>query len=207
MPRGHSLWNRVVLKTEVSVRTAKSSFPTLLFNKFSIILVCVASLSVIIFKICDPDDQIDWPVGWKSSVLSSPIDTQGKPIGSRQRAILEDKDGKQVAAMEITRVTLNEHIVNIENVIVIMRKALQQHYSGLGLLATCSRLTSVQVGDLSGLQTTCLMMASGKKVLKHTLVTAVGGQASYSLEYAAVPEVFSDHLDEFSSLLRSLNSD
>nr|WP_256345815.1 DUF4946 domain-containing protein [Pseudomonas putida] len=207
MPRGHSLWNRVVVKTEVRVRIAKSSFSALSFNKFSIILVCTASLSVIFFKTSDRDAQVAWPVGWKSSVLPSPIDAQGKPIGSRQRAILHDKDGKQVAAMEITRITaLNEYAVNIENVIVTMRKALKQHYAGLGLLATCSRPTSTQVGDLSGLQTTCHMMASGKKVLKHTLVTAAGGQVTYSLEYAADPAIFSDHLDDFSVLLRSLKS-
>ncbi|GLZ89593.1 hypothetical protein Pres01_56440 [Metapseudomonas resinovorans] len=82
---------------------------------------------------------------------------------------MQDKDGKQIAVMELTRVTaLNEHPVSIENVIVAMRKALQWHYSRLGLLASCGEPTETPVGELMGLQTTCTMTAQGSKDLTHT---------------------------------------
>jgi|SynMetStandDraft_2_1070026.scaffolds.fasta_scaffold00286_9 hypothetical protein len=205
MHPGHSPWNRAAVCPEPKKQTDRLSSLPLTFDRFSLPLVLAVLSLVMSLQTLAADHNIPWPIGWESSILPNPVDAQGQPAGSRQRAVLQNKDGKQIAVMEVTRVTaLNEHPVSIENVIVTMRKALQLHYSRLGLLASCSRPTETSVGDLSGLQTTCNMTAQSDKVLTHTLVTAVGSHATYSLEYAAEPATFSEHLHEFVQLRKML---
>lgn len=173
--------------------------------RFLLPLVLTVFSLLIPLHILAADQNVPWPVGWKNSILPNPVDAQGQPVGSRQRAVLQDKGGKQIAAMEITRVAaLSEHSVSIEKVIVTMRKALQLHYAQVGFLASCSKPTEITLDELSGLQTTCIMTLQGEEVLKHTLVTAVGSHAAYSLEYAAEPAIFSEHMHEFLQLGKML---
>lgn len=166
--------------------------------RFALPLVSVVISLLIAFQTYATDLNVEWPEGWSSSRQPALLDAQGQPTGSRQRAVLQDKDGNQLAAMEVTRLAVpKEHAVSIENVIATMRKALQFHYAQLGLLANCTKPTETALGDLRGLQVMCTMTARGETVLKHALVTAAGGQVVYSLEYAAVPIAFSEHLQEF----------
>lgn len=131
--------------------------------------------------------RVIWPEGW--TVSRSPEEAAADAPVVRQRGVRLAADGSQELIMEITRSRLGvDTSINVENVIVEMRKALQKGFLRQGLQAACSKPQGVRLGGLEGLEVRCGISRNGAEVLKQALQVAVGGGAAYSLSYAAPAE-------------------
>ncbi len=103
--------------------------------------------------------------------------------------------------MEITRSRLGAGTsINVENVIVEMRKALQKDFLRQGLQAACSKPQAVKLGDLDGLEVRCGISRNGTEVLKQALQVALGDGVAYSLTYAVPAERYAALADEIESV-------
>ncbi|AGI23785.1 hypothetical protein H681_09555 [Pseudomonas sp. ATCC 13867] len=145
------------------------------------------------------DMQVVWPEGW--SVSRTPEDAAADAPVIRQRGVRMAEDGSQALVMEVTRSRLAaDASVNVEKVIVEMRKALQKDFLRQGFQAACSRPQAVKLGGLEGLEVRCGISRNGTEVLKQALQVALGAGAAYSLTYAAPAEHYAALAGEIESV-------
>ncbi|QRY76888.1 DUF4946 domain-containing protein [Pseudomonas sp. PDNC002] len=143
--------------------------------------------------------QVIWPQGWE--VSRSPVDAAVDAPVIRQRGVRVGEDGSQELVMEVTRSRLGTVAsVNVENVIVEMRKALQKDFMRQGFQAACSKPLDAKLGGLDGLEVHCGISQNGTEVLKQTLQVALGDGAAYSLTYAAPSGRYADLAREIESV-------
>ncbi|WP_152222205.1 DUF4946 domain-containing protein [Pseudomonas sp. SCB32] len=143
--------------------------------------------------------QVIWPSGWNVSRSPEPAAVDAPLI--RQRGVRLAEDGSQELVMEITRSRLGAGTsINVENVIVEMRKALQKDFLRQGLQAACSKPQAVKLGDLDGLEVRCGISRNGTEVLKQALQVALGDGVAYSLTYAVPAERYAALADEIESV-------
>ena len=124
---------------------------------------------------------ITWPGGWEvQAVPPAPDDSS-----VRQRAVKNDANGDPQMVMELTQSTLApEHKVNMEAVLLQMRKTLQQNFAKGGYQSACNKIHSSTLGGLDALQTTCKITQNGNHVITQTLVAATREAHAYALSYA-----------------------
>jgi len=143
---------------------------------------------------------ITWPAGWQVEALP-----ESAPEVSRQRAVKNDADGNQVMVMELTMTRVQTgHQVNLQGVLLEMRKSVQKGFFQGGYQSVCNKIHSGTLGSLAALETTCTITENGRHVLSQTLVAAVEAQKAYVLSYAGQAEVYKASAEEIMAARNSL---
>lgn len=164
----------------------------------SVFVFFVLSSTVVLPAVAEP--AITWPAGWEVEALP---DTAA-PV-SRQRAVKHDADGNQVMVMELTMSQVEAgHQVNLQGVLLEMRKSIQKEFFRSGYQSVCNRIHPAALGALTGLETTCTVTENGRHVLSQTLVAAVHSDKAYVLSYAGQAEVYKASEDEIVAARNSL---
>lgn len=143
---------------------------------------------------------ITWPAGWEAEALP-----ETSPEVSRQRAVKNDADGNQVMVMELTMTRVESgHQVNLQGVLLEMRKSVQKDFFQSGYQSVCNRVHPSTLGSLTALETTCTVTENGRHVLSQTLVAAVEADKAYVLSYAGQAEVYKASGDDIVAARNSL---
>lgn len=134
---------------------------------------------------------VSWPAGWQVS-RTPEVSAEDAPL-RRERGVKLAPDGSQLLVMEVTRSRLAaSHEVDMQRVILQMRKSLQIDFLRQGLQAVCSRPRDATLGGLTSVEMVCSVSRNGNEVLKQVLQVAVGKEAAYSLSYAAPAEQYQE---------------
>nr|WP_314639109.1 DUF4946 domain-containing protein [uncultured Pseudomonas sp.] len=145
---------------------------------------------------------VTWPKGWE--VEAVPQD-DAKPGVSRQRAVKVDQGGTPVMVMELTMTQVESgHQVNLEGVLLEMRKSVQKDFFQGGYQSVCNKIHPATLSRLSGLETTCTITQNGRHVLSQTLIAAVDADKAYVLSYAGQAEAYKASEDEIAAARNSL---
>lgn len=137
---------------------------------------------------------IVWPSGWEVEDLSG---AQSASAQSRQRAAKHDQAGNPVMVMELTESRLEAgHQVNVEGVLLEMRKAVQVNFARSGFLSVCTRVRQTELGQIPALETTCTITQNGVHVMTQTLVAAATVDTAWSLSYAGSTAGYAATKDE-----------
>lgn len=143
---------------------------------------------------------ITWPAGWEVEALP-----ETSPEVSRQRAVKTDADGNQVMVMELTMTRVESgHQVNLQGVLLEMRKSVQKDFFQSGYQSVCNRVHPSTLGSLTALETTCTVTENGRHVLSQTLVAAVEADKAYVLSYAGQAEIYKASGDDIVAARNSL---
>jgi len=143
---------------------------------------------------------VTWPEGWQIEAV--PESTSGV---SRQRAVKNDQTGSPVMVMELTVSQVqSDHQVNLEGVLLEMRKSVQKDFFQGGYQSVCTRIHSTTLSRLAALETTCTITQNGTHVLSQTLVAAVDADKAYVLSYAGQAEAYKASQDEIDAARNSL---
>ncbi|MGE8069246.1 DUF4946 domain-containing protein [Pseudomonas sp. NPDC089569] len=143
-----------------------------------------------------------WPAGWQVEEIAQ----QNAPSSvSRQRAVKNDQSGMPVMVMELTRTQVESgHQVNLEGVLLEMRKSVQKDFFQGGYQSVCNRIHPTTLSRLSALETTCTITQNGRHVLSQTLVAAVDADKAYVLSYAGQAEAYKASQDEIAAVRNAL---
>ncbi|MGY2339283.1 DUF4946 domain-containing protein [Pseudomonas sp. SDO5532_S415] len=143
-----------------------------------------------------------WPAGWQVEEMA-PSDAASTV--SRQRAVKVDSGGTPVMVMELTMTQVESgHQVNLEGVLLEMRKSVQKDFFQGGYQSVCNRIHPTTLSRLSALETTCTITQNGRHVLSQTLVAAVDANKAYVLSYAGQAEAYKASLDEIQAARSAL---
>ena len=143
---------------------------------------------------------LTWPEGWQIEAL--PDSVAGV---SRQRAVKNDRNGSPLLVMELTMSPVqSDHQVNLEGVLLEMRKAVQKDFFQGGYQSVCTRIHSTTLSRLAALETTCTVTQNGRHVLSQTLVAAVDADKAYVLSYAGQAEAYKASQEEIEAARNSL---
>lgn len=152
------------------------------------------------------DPQIHWPAGWQVEevVPDDEAPTQPSTV-SRQRAIKNDENGTTLMVMELTGTPIAAgHKVNLQGVLLEMRKTIQKDFARTGYQSVCSKIHPTTLSRFEALETTCVITENGRHVLSQTLVGAVDTDKAYVLSYAGQAEAYAASKDEVNSVRDSL---
>lgn len=168
---------------------------------FVLLFVTVASVGV---QAAEP--QVAWPQGWVIEPL--PADAPASAAAAkttRQRATKSDSAGNAVMVMELTTTSVEpDHQVNLQGVLLEMRKSIQKDFFQGGYQSVCNKIHSSSLGGVTALETTCTITQNGRHVLSQTLVAALNEGRAYVLSYAGQAQVFVESQDEIQSIRNSL---
>lgn len=131
-----------------------------------------------------------WPSGWDVQSLPTAEGAVGQPsVQLRQRAVKNDAAGDPVMVVELTRSQLVPgHAVNVQGVLVEMRKAVQVNFARSGFQSACTHPRQVSLGGVPGMESTCTVTQNGVHVMTQTLVAAANARQAWSLSYAGSAE-------------------
>jgi len=145
---------------------------------------------------------ITWPIGWETEAIV-PDDATSRV--SRQRAVKNDQGGTPTLVMELTMTQVESgHQVNLEGVLLEMRKAVQKDFFQSGYQSVCNKIHETRLSRLPALETTCTITQNGRHVLSQTLVAAVDGDKAYVLSYAGQADVYKASQEEIAATRNSL---
>ncbi|MBD8493354.1 DUF4946 domain-containing protein [Pseudomonas syringae] len=152
------------------------------------------------------DAVILWPAGWEVESLPVAPESSGQPsVQLRQRAVKKDATGEPNMIMELTQTRLTEgHDVNVQGVLLEMRKAIQVNFARDGLQSACTHAREVKLGGVPGVQSTCTITQNGVHVMTQTLVAAATAQQAWSLSYAGSAQAFEANKPEVLRIRESL---
>lgn len=152
------------------------------------------------------DPVITWPEGWEVEVLAQDDATGEKlPKVSRQRAVKNDQSGTPVMVMELTMTEVEPgHQVNLQGVLLEMRKSLQKDFVLGGYQSVCNKIHAATLSRLSALETTCTVTQNGLHVLSQTLVAALDADKAYVLSYAGQAQAYAASQDEILAVRNNL---
>jgi len=143
---------------------------------------------------------LTWPPGWQVEAVP-----EATPGVDRQRAVKLDQDGTPVMVMELTASPVqSDHQVNLQGVLLEMRKSVQKDFFQGGYQSVCTRIHSTTLSRLAALETTCTITQNGTHVLSQTLVAAVDVDKAYVLSYAGKAEVYKASEAEIEAARNSL---
>jgi hypothetical protein len=161
----------------------------------------IGALSVVTCAHAQPP-VITWPDGWEVEAIAP---DQGASSVSRQRAVKNDQGGTPTLVMELTMTQVESgHQVNLEGVLLEMRKAVQKDFFQGGYQSVCNKIHEARLSRLSALETTCTITQNGRHVLSQTLVAAVDADKAYVLSYAGQAEVFKASQEEIAAARNSV---
>ena len=154
----------------------------------------------------DAMPQIAWPTGWHVQSLDRDDSAVQAPANVlRQRAVKNDENGDPVLVMELTTTTVDAgHEVNVQGVLLEMRKAIQKDFFQGGYQSACNRIHPATLSRLHALETTCTITQNGQHVLSQTIVAAVDSGKAYVFSYAGQAEVYAASQDEIQRVRNSL---
>jgi len=145
---------------------------------------------------------MNWPAGWQVEEIAQSDATSGV---SRQRAVKNDQGGTPVMVMELTMTKVESgHQVNLEGVLLEMRKSVQRDFFQSGYQSVCNRIHPTTLSRLSALESTCTITQNGRHVLSQTLVAAVDADKAYVLSYAGQAEAYKASQDEIDAVRNGL---
>ncbi|WP_460123349.1 DUF4946 domain-containing protein [Pseudomonas sp. S2_C03] len=145
---------------------------------------------------------VTWPKGWEIETV--PQD-DARPQVSRQRAVKHDEGGTPVMVMELTTTPVESgHQVNLQGVLLEMRKSVQKDFFQGGYQSVCTKIHTATLSRLAALETTCTITQNGRHVLSQTLVAALGADKAYVFSYAGQAEAYKASEDEIASARNSL---
>ncbi|WP_434605071.1 DUF4946 domain-containing protein [Pseudomonas sp. Z4-7] len=148
------------------------------------------------------EPQVAWPSGWVVESLPTPAAAQSI---SRERATKNDSAGNAVMVMELTTTPVEpDHQVNLQGVLLEMRKSVQKDFFQGGYQSVCNKIHSSLLGGTAALETTCTITQNGRHVLSQTLVAALKEGRAYVLSYAGQAQVFVQSQEEVQSVRNSL---
>ncbi|PKH21487.1 DUF4946 domain-containing protein [Pseudomonas sp. 43NM1] len=172
-----------------------------MIRPFTSLLVCLGLLAFAEISLADTPS-ITWPSGWEAEVIEP---SPATPQVSRQRAVKNDADGNQVMVMELTMTEVDSgHEVNLQGVLLEMRKSVQKDFFQSGYQSVCNKIHSATLSQLQALETTCTVTQNGRHVLSQTLVAAVATGKAYVLSYAGQADVYKASQDEIQAARNSL---
>ncbi|NVZ50795.1 DUF4946 domain-containing protein [Pseudomonas sp. B6002] len=152
------------------------------------------------------DPEIHWPSGWQVEEVV-PDDQAPTTLAtvSRQRAIKNDENGTTLMVMELTGTPIEAgHKVNLQGVLLEMRKSIQKDFAQGGYQSVCSKMHPSTLSHLDALETTCVITENGRHVLSQTLVGAVDADKAYVFSYAGQAQAYEASKDEVSAVRESL---
>lgn len=152
------------------------------------------------------DAMVIWPEGWEVEALPQPPASEGQPaVQLRQRAVKNDQNGDPAMVVELTQTQLQPgHSVNVQSVLLEMRKAVQVNFARGGFQSVCTRMKDSTLSDIPAMETTCTITQNGNHVMTQTLVAAASPQLAWSLTYAGSAEGYAAHKDEVVQIRNSL---
>ncbi|MCP1456598.1 DUF4946 domain-containing protein [Pseudomonas kilonensis] len=151
------------------------------------------------------EQQVTWPQGWVVEPLPAQASTSAAPGTLRQRATKSDSAGNVVMVMELTTTTVEPgHQVNLQGVLLEMRKSIQKDFFQGGYQSVCNKIHASMLGGVTALETTCTITQNGRHVLSQALVAALNEGKAYVLSYAGQAQVFVESQDEIQSVRNSL---
>ncbi|WP_434580759.1 DUF4946 domain-containing protein [Pseudomonas sp. Z5-35] len=152
------------------------------------------------------EPQVTWPQGWLIESLPADASAPVTPPGTtRQRATKNDPSGNAVMVMELTTTPVEAgHQVNLQGVLLEMRKSIQKDFFQGGYQSVCTKIHASMLGAVNALETTCTITQNGRHVLSQTLVAALSEGSAYVLSYAGQAQVFVESQDEIQSVRNSL---
>jgi len=178
-------------------------FTMIAFRKPLLSAVCVLLGSSFVLA---ADPEIHWPSGWQVEEVVPDGDAPAKPQPvSRQRAIKNDENGATLMVMELTGTPIEAgHKVNLQGVLLEMRKSIQKDFAQGGYQSVCSKMHSTTLSRLEAVETTCVITENGRHVLSQTLVGAVDTDKAYVFSYAGQADAYQASKDEVSSVRAGL---
>jgi len=152
------------------------------------------------------DPEIHWPSGWQVEEVVPDADAPATPSPvSRQRAIKNDENGETLMVMELTGTPIEPgHVVNLQGVLLEMRKSIQKDFARSGYQSVCNKMHSTTLSRLEALETTCVVTENGRHVLSQTLVGAVDVNKAYVFSYAGQADAYESSKEEVRSVRASL---
>ncbi|NBB12635.1 DUF4946 domain-containing protein [Pseudomonas sp. SLFW] len=132
------------------------------------------------------DAMIVWPSDWEVEALPQPESSPDRPsVQIRQRAVKNDDNGDPAMVVELTQTRLQPgHEVNVEGVLLEMRKAVQVNFVRGGFQSVCTKMKDTTLSDVPAMETTCTITQNGAHVMTQTLVAAANKEMAWSLSYA-----------------------
>lgn len=168
------------------------------------------------------DSTIIWPEGWEVESLSPEVPAADPPrfdkpgadgagldgsgadkpvVQQRQRAVKNDPSGNPVMVMELTQSRLQRgHKVNVEGVLLEMRKAVQVNFVRSGYQSVCTKMKETTLGSLSAVETTCTITQNGVHLMTQTLLAAASADTAWSLSYAGSAQGYADNKQEVAQI-------
>ena len=167
-----------------------------------------AALAVCSLSLCGlaqaAQPEITWPSGWQVEVLPEQTSTPASKV-SRQRAVKNDAGGMPLLVMELTMTEVEpDHAVNLQGVLLEMRKSVQKDFAQGGYQSVCNRIHEAALSRLSALETTCTITQNGRHVLSQTLVAALDSDKAYVLSYAGQAAAYAENQNEILAARNSL---
>ena len=152
------------------------------------------------------DPEIHWPSGWQVEEVVPDDQAPVQPSAvTRQRAIKNDENGTTLMVMELTGTPIETgHTVNLQGVLLEMRKSIQKDFAQSGYQSVCSKMHPTTLSRLDALETTCVITENGRHVLSQTLVGAVDTDKAYVFSYAGQADAYESSKDEVSAVRDSL---
>ncbi len=110
--------------------------------------------------------------------------------------------------MELTRSRLaSGHQVNVEGVLLEMRKAVQVNFARSGFQSVCTRVRATELSKIPAVETTCTITQNGVHVMTQTLVAAATANTAWSLSYAGSAAGYAETKDEALQIRSTLRLD
>ncbi|MGC5703265.1 DUF4946 domain-containing protein [Pseudomonas sp. NFXW11] len=163
-----------------------------------------ALLLLVPFAVAQAEPEVSWPQGWTVEPVPVQETDQAAKV-SRQRGVKNDAAGNPQLVMELTMTQVESgHVVNLQGVLLEMRKSVQKDFAQGGYQSVCNRVHAGQLSGLQALETTCTITLNGRHVLSQTLVAALDGDKAYVLSYAGQAAAFTDSQDEIRAVRNSL---
>jgi hypothetical protein len=152
------------------------------------------------------DAMIVWPSDWEVESLPQPLaDADHPSVQLRQRAVKNDENGDPAMVVELTQTRLQPgHEVNVQGVLLEMRKAVQINFVHGGFQSVCTKMKESTLSEVPAMETTCTITQNGAHVMTQTLVAAANRDMAWSLSYAGSADGYAANKDEVMKIRDSL---
>jgi hypothetical protein len=179
------------------------SVMVLSFRVLSLTGVC---LSLCMSAAWAADAMIVWPSDWQVEALPNAESSPDRPsVQLRQRAVKNDQNGDPAMVVELTQTRLQPgHEVNVQGVLLEMRKAVQLNFVRGGFQSVCTQMKAGTLSDVPAMETTCTITQNGAHVMTQTLVAAANKDAAWSLSYAGSADGYAANKEEVLRIRDSL---
>ena len=181
---------------------------TMFFSLRTFILACLC-LPMGLNLAAAADGMIVWPSDWEVEALPPSPSTPDQPsVQIRQRAVKSDQNGDPAMVVELTQTRLQPgHDVNVQGVLLEMRKAVQVNFVRSGFQSVCTKMKDSTLSEVPAMETTCTITQNGAHVMTQTLVAAANKEMAWSLSYAGSADGYAANKDEVLRIRDSLRLD